>query len=62
MEGGEGMKAFERRDVKGAWVVVSGNEVYDVYLGSDVSLPRCSCAAATYKDAHCKHQKLCEAQ
>lgn len=55
------MKVYPRQDVKDAYVVVSGKEVYDVYLGPDVSIPRCSCAAATYKDAHCKHQKLCEA-
>lgn len=54
------MKAVARADVPGAWIVVSGGNIYDVYLGPDVSLPRCSCAAATYKDAHCKHQKLCE--
>lgn len=50
------MKVVKRSDVEGAYVVVSGPNQYDVYLGSDPSYPPCSCADATYKDTYpCRH-------
>lgn len=52
------MTLFERRDTPHAFVVVSGPEIYDVYTGPDVSLPRCSCAAAIYREAFCRHQQF----
>lgn len=50
------MKAFQRRDVKDAWIVVSGPATYHCYVGTDPSYPRCDCPASIYTDANpCKH-------
>lgn len=57
------MKAWERRDVKGAWVVVSGPAVYHCYLGNDPSFPRCDCPDSIYTDnPECRHVKFCKEQ
>lgn len=59
------MTATPRADCPGAWVVVSGDNVYDVFLGVDVSLPRCSCADYLWrkesKGLKCRHILHCEA-
>lgn len=54
------MRIYQRTDMPDAFIVVSGENVYDCYVGPDVSIPRCSCAAAIYRDSHCRHQKVVE--
>lgn len=55
-QGGALMRVYRRTDMPDAFIVQSGEETYHVYLGHDVSLPRCSCAAAIYTDTdRCKH-------
>lgn len=50
------MKVVPRTDIRDAYVVVSGGRLHDVYLGPDVSFPRCSCEDATYTDnPQCRH-------
>lgn len=52
------MTIYRRTDMPDAYVVVSGENVYDCYVGPDVSLPRCSCAAWCYTDTFaCRHQR-----
>ena len=45
-----------REDVAGAYLIVSGHKIYNVYLGLDPLLPPCDCAAALYTDKPCKHR------
>lgn len=54
------MTVTPRADVPFAYTVQSGENLYDVYCGPDVSLPRCSCAAHTYRESHCRHLKAVE--
>lgn len=48
-----------RDDIPHAYVVQSGKEVYDVYLGTDPAYPKCSCPGYVYRD-RCRHVLACE--
>lgn len=53
------MKVYPRPDVKDAYVVVSGANIYHCYLGPDPAYPRCDCNDAIYTDnPECRHVKF----
>ena len=55
------MKAVERRDVPGTWVVVSGPETYNCDLREPFD-PTCDCADFLYRERICKHLVFCMAE
>lgn len=44
-----------RPDVPGAFRVYSGDQIYNVYVGSDPAYPPCDCPHHTYTGLPCKH-------